>query len=251
MRNSYQNRLAMDHLFFLKERTTFIRRFYGQARQPFDDAMRKIQAGEPPFDQPPYSEDPEPPYLVEYSEANDSARIVGLTCVSMLSASLKLFVVERHREVFQLTQDEKKVLGKLGFIRGYRKVLAASGIPIDHAPVNFVLLEEIDLARNQAQHPDRLTDINARYSEHALNKVSSPIFVSDREAQILSETDANGVTRWLMQPQVDVSPQAMNRAIDEVERFCEWFDSWLTDEYEQIRKVLSGAATALPPNAAP
>ncbi len=55
----------MEVLFFLKERTKFIRHFYETAGESFRETKRQIEAGEPPFDNPPYSEDGEPPYLEE------------------------------------------------------------------------------------------------------------------------------------------------------------------------------------------
>ena len=43
----------MDILFFLKERTRFIRYFYETAGEPFHETTRKIEASEPPFDNTP------------------------------------------------------------------------------------------------------------------------------------------------------------------------------------------------------
>jgi hypothetical protein len=48
----------MDVLWFLRERTHFIRRHYRTASLPFRERIRKIDAGEEPFE-PPYSEDPD------------------------------------------------------------------------------------------------------------------------------------------------------------------------------------------------
>ena len=39
----------MDVLYFLKERTQFIRKYYETASEPFREIMRKIEAGEAPF----------------------------------------------------------------------------------------------------------------------------------------------------------------------------------------------------------
>ena len=61
----------MDVLFFLKERTKFIRYFYETAGEPFRETIRKIEADEAPFDDPPYSEDGEPPFLEEWTEADE------------------------------------------------------------------------------------------------------------------------------------------------------------------------------------
>jgi hypothetical protein len=53
----------MDVLGFLKIRTQFILQFYETASEPFREIMRKIDINEAPFF-PPYSEDGEPPFLI-------------------------------------------------------------------------------------------------------------------------------------------------------------------------------------------
>ena len=59
----------MDAKFFLKRRTSFIRFFYDTSAAAFRSVQTKIEAKEAPFDNPPYSEDPEPAYLEEWMEA--------------------------------------------------------------------------------------------------------------------------------------------------------------------------------------
>lgn len=39
----------MDVLFFLKERTRLIRQYYVHAASPFNEIIRKIEAGEEPY----------------------------------------------------------------------------------------------------------------------------------------------------------------------------------------------------------
>ena len=81
----------MDVLFFFKQRTRFIRHFYETAGMPFRETKRKIEAKEPPFDDPPYSEDGEPPYVEEWIAASEAQEVLGRTCLSMLSTSLQLY----------------------------------------------------------------------------------------------------------------------------------------------------------------
>lgn len=66
----------MDYFWFLQQRTAFVRRYFGVARAGFVETMRKIEAKEPPFDDPPYSEDPEPAFFDEWLEARAGAQIV-------------------------------------------------------------------------------------------------------------------------------------------------------------------------------
>jgi hypothetical protein len=55
----------MDAGYFLKQRTSFIRFFYDESAAAFRGIQARIEAKESPFDDPPYSEDPEPPYFAE------------------------------------------------------------------------------------------------------------------------------------------------------------------------------------------
>src|SRR5438094_3656462 len=83
---------GMDATYFLKSRTAFIRAFYATGVQSFDAIKLQIEDGHPPFDNPPYSEDPEPPYLEEWMDAEASVEVLGLASISMLSDSLKLYL---------------------------------------------------------------------------------------------------------------------------------------------------------------
>jgi hypothetical protein len=81
----------MDVLFFLKERTNFIRFYYDAASKPFCEIKRKIEEREPPFDNPPDDESGEPPNLEDWTQADEAQEILGRTCISMPSASLQLY----------------------------------------------------------------------------------------------------------------------------------------------------------------
>lgn len=230
------------YLRFLKQRTSFIRSFYPGACAGFLETQRKITDREPPFD----VDDPnrgldEPDYLDGWLQAHDASRIVGEQCISMLSAALKLFIVERLNAVIITTDKGKKVLKKHGVLGGYRTLLQTAGLPIEDAPVNYSLLEEIELVRNHAQHPDTITDINARFSYQSLQRVPSPVFVSESEIETARKI-VGGEPQWLVPPTVEVTPETMEQAISEVEHFCEWFDSWLIENEDKLRAAATGDA---------
>jgi hypothetical protein len=89
----------MQVLYFLNERTKFIRHFYLTAGEPFRETIRKIEDRESPFHEPPNSEDSDPPFMEEWTEAREGLEIVGRTCISMLSASLQLYFKTWEREL--------------------------------------------------------------------------------------------------------------------------------------------------------
>jgi hypothetical protein len=92
----------MHVLYFLKERTRFIRKFYDVAENTFAETKRMIRDGESPLDEypPGYNpEDGEPPFMDEYHDADDAQEFLGQSGVSFLSASLKLFFDEMRFEL--------------------------------------------------------------------------------------------------------------------------------------------------------
>ena len=104
----------MDIHFFLKQRTRFIGRHYDACVAAFDQQKRLIDAEASPFDNPPYSEDGQPAYLEEWFDADASIQLVGISCVSLLSDALKLYLnLLQHRQLrFVFTEQEAKRLKK-------------------------------------------------------------------------------------------------------------------------------------------
>ena len=110
----------MDIHHFLNSRIAFIRQLFATASEPYVERKRKIKAQEPPF-VPPYSEDDEPPFLDEWLEADESLQILAYSCISMLAASLHLYLeswVKQSRVPVDASM-QKAVFGKKGWFAGY------------------------------------------------------------------------------------------------------------------------------------
>jgi hypothetical protein len=88
----------MDVLWFLKRRTSFVRRFYERASQEFLDTKHKIDCSEPPFNRPPFDDSGEPPFLEEWQDADEAIEFLGQACVSFLSTSVVLYLTEAEHE---------------------------------------------------------------------------------------------------------------------------------------------------------
>ena len=215
----------MDILYFLKSRTAFIRTFYVTAAFPFKERIRKIREQEDPFDDPPYSEDPEPPFLAEYTEADESLEVLGQLCLSMLSNTLHLFLVESVEEVHRRYDAgalakagigrpsdsvPKAVFKKEGWIGGYRAYFRDT-LEIDwqQAPCDLGRLEEIALARNSLQHPGDITTLQVEHSANHAAKFPEGYF-------------SEGPTSWLGAPFLYVPEEKLLGAVNEVEGFCSW-----------------------------
>jgi hypothetical protein len=212
----------MDVLFFLEQRLSFIERHYAMAVTPFLQRKRQIEEEEPPF-VPPYSEDGEPPFLEEWLEADDSIKVLGSACVSMLAASLHVYL--QTLEVFlrrPVPEGMKRAFKKYGWFLGYRQYFAETfGIRFESSGCNLKLLEEVVLVRNRTEHPEYISSLHSKFSRHDLKKIRNPFFIDERESTLLSDPD-DEERRWLMEPQIEVTEEQLRKAVGEVRKFSKW-----------------------------
>lgn len=210
----------MDILFFLKERITFIRYYYNSASIIFNETKKNIESGEPPFDD--CRADDYPPYEVEWHNADMGLDFLGRTCVSMLSASLRLYFETWEKQFnIQWKEGEKNKAFKSGFVDGYRKCFGeALRIPWDKCPVDFSLIEQIILARNSDQHPVKITSIRTHHAQKDIRKHRLPFFMSDFDRTMLSDST---LPDW-MAPAINVSRDTLFEAIIQVELLGDWLE---------------------------
>ncbi len=213
--------------FFLNERIAFIRQFYNAASFPFVEQKRKIEAEEDPF-VPPYGEDDEPPFLHEWIEAEKSLQVLGYSCISMLAAALHLYLRTWEAQLGVPAGDSFKAEFKKGWLNGYKAYLAAHfGIQFDQGPADLSVLEEIVLARNRIQHPEKISIQRASYSYKDLKKLSQIFFVDEKERIPLSELGENDRS-WLFLPNIHITRDKLAVAIAEVEKFSGWLEVEIT-----------------------
>lgn len=225
----------MDYLYFLGERTRFIRQFYTDAATPFVERERKIEEGEEPFDPADGAESDEPAYLDEWIETRDALDVLGQSCVSMVSSSLHLYMEEWISElvarvgVKQLadlgigvpTDAAYKAEFKKGWINGYRVYCAKLGVDWSQGPSDLTLLEEIVIARNTVQHSTDITSVRARQSAHDATKHPRGFFADDLE---LAMFNRSSIGQFVRPVRLNITQDKLFTALDEVERFCEWLN---------------------------
>ena len=221
----------MDVLFFLKERIGFIRQFYCGAVVPFDEQIRRIEAGEDPY-VPPYSEDEEPPFLAEWVQADESRDALGHACVSMLAASLKLFleIHDRPREMKCLASFKKTLQGR-GWFHAYRECFdKALSINWSESPADLLLLKEIVLTRNKVQHPESIHTLGAKLSPRDVKILQKRVIFIDPDYDMSLVDLEGGEFAWIFAPNVRVTKESLFKACDEVELFCMWLESKIKGE---------------------
>ncbi|XOK13273.1 hypothetical protein ACI6PO_15670 [Agrobacterium tumefaciens] len=221
----------MEALFFLKQRTAFIRRYYGVASAPFRETICKIDAEEPPFE-PAYSEDGEPAFLEEWIDANTSLEVLGATCVSMLSDALKLYFITWEKELGLTCQKQfpEQFSAKKGngFVAGYKACLGHL-LKTDWAdcPADFAVIEQIVLARNSAQRAKEITDLQITHDSSVRGKHPKPFFLNDYEKRLI-ETDQFPEHPWF-NPKLVVTQENLFEALRQVDLLCEYMEEPLFD----------------------
>ena len=217
----------MDVAYFLCERLQFIRQFYLNCNGAFHITKSRIENEEEPF-VPPYSEDEEPPFMAEWQEAEDSLQVLGYTCLSMLSNSLKLYFTTVEQKYGFCAFNEFKTEFKKGFFAGYKAFfLNKLGINFTSAPCNLALLEEIILLRNTFEHP---TDIVFHQVRHpAYQKKSQSMFFCGEDERKAWEEVKDEEGAWLMAPMAHIDKDQLFEALDNTHNFCVWFEDELRE----------------------
>jgi hypothetical protein len=230
----------MNAVYFLKMRTSFIRFFYEEGVKPFRNIQQKIELGEYPFDNPPYSEDPEPAFTEQWGDAETAVAVLGQTCISILFDTLKLYFQSLGDRVigFSLSEEGKAIAKKQGFVAAYKAVLGQilETDWVDSA-VCFDVIEQVVLARNRSQHGSSLTSFHIAHDGNALKKHPRPFFASDIELQTWNER--GGDVNSLFLPALEVTPNKLFSAIEEAERLADWIESRMGKVWEWRQNAAS------------
>ncbi|MDR7307195.1 hypothetical protein [Rhodoferax saidenbachensis] len=215
----------MNIRYFLERRLKFVEQFYREASAPFVERKRKIDAKEEPF-VGNSSEDGEPPFLFEWLEAEDSLQVLGKSCLSMLSASLHLYLKTWECQLGRPVDESlKPIFKKKGWFAGYQLYFSKIfSIEFEDSGCSLALLEELVLARNRVQHPDQITTHDTHWTDSDLQKLPSPVFVSRQEVELNSSLDS-GEYSWLLPLTIHVTPEKLNTVISEIRRFAEWLET--------------------------
>lgn len=215
----------MDVSFFLKQRTAFIRSFHDAAAAPFEDIQRRIENDEPPFDNPPYSEDGEPAYVTEWIEAGTARDIVAQSCVALLADSLKLYFHSLRTRVIGFTFDDaERSLLKKGLVPAFKAVLGeVYDTDWSDCPVDFRVIEQILLARNRSQHGADITSFHISHDARTLREHPRPLFVDPGEWEAWAE--AVGDDRTFFTPAVKITRDTLLHAADEVDALADWLEA--------------------------
>jgi len=212
----------MDVIAILTDRLRAIERLYADAAGAFAERKKKIEAGEEPFQPPPFNpddDDIEPPFLEEWLEADEFQDIVGQACLSLIQSCLKDYLdgvlersgIEDQAKKF-MSHRRNQVRDESWFGRYLAFFACAYSIDWTKCPVLTEDLEEINLARNDIQHGRPALGLGRYRNEKHSQRFPVGLFVRDHDRRVSS---AGGL--WT---QIHVSPEALKEAIRRIEAFC-------------------------------
>jgi hypothetical protein len=183
----------MDVIAILTGQRRAVERLYDEAAGVFAARKKKIEAAEEPYQPPPFNpdyDDPEPPFLEEWLEADEFQDIVGQACLSIVQSCLKDYLdgvlersgIEEQVKKF-MSQRRNHVKDESWFGRYLAFFALEYSIDWTKCPVPTEDLEEINLARNDIQH-GRPTLGLGRYRGEKHQRFPVGLFVRDHDRKL-------------------------------------------------------------------
>jgi hypothetical protein len=180
----------MDLDYFFNRRIDFVSNYYETTVAAYEEIVRKIEAGEPPYvdDRHEYMEYvDEPPFLEEWEMAKTAITITGATCLDMMQSTLHTFLDGYMYEIGirHLIPKLKPISQKKGWLGAYR-VFFAEGLRIDWraSGANLDLIEQIILTRNDFTHGTDLLSLHSFQGKTHFEKYPDSPFVRRRNSEM-------------------------------------------------------------------
>lgn len=205
----------MDLAYFLRERTALIRHFYDTASVPFIETKRQIEAGEPPFDNPPWDDSGDPAFEQEWSQADVELELLGRACITILSESIKHYLKGWERYI-PLTPAAEKAMNAKGFVRAYVDHYC-DALGVQACPAELDVIEQVVLARNSAQHNGSLTMDSVEHDSKTRKKFPRPFFTRHDGADASEDGLDTFLADW-----IHIDRDKLLRATQQVEVLADW-----------------------------
>jgi hypothetical protein len=208
----------MDLLHGLCEKLRFIESMHQQAIASFVEKKRQIENSEGDFDSSgwdPESWDGTPPFLEEWQEADEAINLLGQACLSLVQSALKEYL----DGCVALTNGKPVRKGKESWFDSYRRFFDEQlGIDWSKSQVPLNSIEEINLARNDAQHAGIEFGMTRYRDARHQERFPSGIF-----ADVMYTTMAERLPFFPVP--LKVTADSLNEAIKRVGDFCSFLEA--------------------------
>jgi len=213
----------------LTDRLRAVERLYDDAAGVFIERKRRIEAGEEPYQPPPFNPDIdalEPPFLAEWLEANEFQNVIGQACLSLVQSCLKDYLdgifrrsgITAQADWF-LSDRRNRVKGESWFGRYLALFTDAYHIKWNESPVSTQDIEEINIARNDMQHGKPALGLNRYQTKQHGQRFPLGLFTDDVEKGLRKDGFLQNFAL------IYVSPEALKESISRVKTFCEFVEN--------------------------
>ncbi|TIM26513.1 MAG: hypothetical protein E5Y63_28875 [Mesorhizobium sp.] len=212
-----------DAGWFLKERTRLIKLTFQVSTAAQERILKRIEEREKPFDNPPYREDGEPPYLEEWEDMHSGIHLLGLQAISMLSDSLKVYFRTQREDLHYRVGKQAGAT----FVELHKEPLGrVLGTDWSDCPADWAILEQVARARNVAQHTQQLHSFRDKHDHKTLERFADPFFIGDWQHY------GDAERRFFKYPVLEVESHRLFAAIDEVNKLADWVSSRIQELQE-------------------
>jgi hypothetical protein len=209
----------MDLLQGLHEKLRFIDWMYRKAGESFVETKRKIENSESEFDYSgwdPESFDGEPPFLTQWQEADEAVNLLGQASLSLVQSVLREYL-DGCLLVVRAEKPQRK--GKESWFDAYQRFFNEQfGIDWVKSPVQPTLVEEINLARNDAQHSGREFGMTRYQDAQHRARFPKGLFADPTFAAMVDQSPLMGPVP------LRVTANGLQEAIKRVVDFCSFID---------------------------
>ncbi len=216
----------MQRLKILHDKLQFISWFFGLSTAPFNGIRQKIKKGVNPYNSSAVpAESSEPPFAVEWCDANQAIQLQGQLCLNLLQRS----VMEYLDETVKLSSRQGPSK-KNNWFGNYKKWFMDAGVDWNDSGADLSVIEELTLARNRIQHGSRHDShsLIKQQDEDYSNRFPKALFQNDFEAQIFRSIGPR--LRSL-----ELTKDKLNRAIEEIMRLANFTEEHLPVEMKYRR----------------
>jgi len=174
---------------------------------------------------------------------------VGVAALSMLSDTLKVFFMTWEQLLgVKFPEEWQNRFKKEGFVAVYRDAFGQMARDDwSTCQVDFAVIEQVVLARNDAQHGSHLHEFQPSHSPKTVAKYSPPFFVTEYEKAAATE-ELSGFSRV----QISISREDLWIAIEQVEMLADWMElrlqaiRWPNGAEAKKLAAIRAAASSIP-----
>jgi hypothetical protein len=208
----------MQRLRILHEKLRFISWFFGLTTTPFAGIKCKIKAGDHPYKSSAMPDDSsEPPFVMEWLDADQAIRLQGQLCLSLLQRSLLEYLDETVKVSSRQAPNKKK-----NWFENYKRWFLDLGVDWTASGADLSLLEEMTVARNRIKHGSRgdSQSVIKRQDQDYLRRFPQALFESDLEARIFRNSGPKLRS-------IELTDEKLQKATDEIKRFASFIEEHL------------------------